>query len=165
MTSARLLAVAAVGLSAAACSYSRTTTATAPPPVAVAVPVAATTTYYSPSPGTTVYTFGYPGQVAPEIYIFAKVYDLDGAAKLVLDDGSVKAYPVVRPTRLSCGARAVIPHGVHFGPNTSSPYGRALFLDVPANNAVWIEDRSICLRELGRFVPVLTWRRCSIRAI
>src|SRR5438093_6808841 len=104
-------------------------------------------------PGTTVYTFGYPGQVAPEIYIFAKVYDLDGAAKLVLDDGSVKAYPVVRPTRLSCGARAVIPHGVHFGPDTSSPYGRALFLDVPAKNAVRIEDRSICRRELARFVP------------
>jgi hypothetical protein len=103
--------------------------------------------------GTTVYTFGYPGQVAPEIYIFAKVYDLDGAAKLVLRDGSVKAFPVVSPTRLSCGARAVIPHGVHFGPDTSSPYGRALFVDVPANNALWIEDRSSCRRELARFVP------------
>ena len=35
MTPTKLLAVAAVGLSAAACSYSNTTTATAPPPAVV----------------------------------------------------------------------------------------------------------------------------------
>ena len=38
MTPTKLLAVAAVGLSAAACSYSNTTTATAPPPAAVVAP-------------------------------------------------------------------------------------------------------------------------------
>ena len=36
MTPTKLLAVAAIGLSAAACSYSNTTTATAPPPAVVA---------------------------------------------------------------------------------------------------------------------------------
>jgi hypothetical protein len=48
----KLLAVVAVGLSAAACSYTETTTR-APAPVAA-------TTYYAPSPGTTVYTTAAP---------------------------------------------------------------------------------------------------------
>jgi hypothetical protein len=103
--------------------------------------------------GTTIFTFRYPGQVAPEIYIFAKVYDLDGAAKIVLDDGSVKAYPIIEPTRISCGEKKVIPHGVHFGPNTSTPYGRALFLDIPTARPVWIRDRSSCRRAIRRLVP------------
>src|SRR5258705_9077678 len=54
MTSAKLLVMAAVGLSASACSYSTTSTQAPPPPVAVAP---AATTYVVPPPAaTTVYT-------------------------------------------------------------------------------------------------------------
>jgi hypothetical protein len=104
-------------------------------------------------PGTTIYTFGYPGQVAPEIYVFAKAYDLDGAARVVLDDGSVNAYPIIAPTQMSCGKTRIIPEGVHFGPDTSSAYGRTLFLDIPTTTFARIENRKACRTDLRRFKP------------
>ncbi|MBL6614036.1 MAG: hypothetical protein ISP45_08505, partial [Reyranella sp.] len=62
MTPLKLVAVAAVGLSAAACSYSNTTTATAPPPAVVAAGTAVVTTTsqqacidYGFTPGTASY--------------------------------------------------------------------------------------------------------------
>lgn len=64
MTPTKLLAVAAIGLSAAACGYSSTTTATAPPPATVVVPagtvVAANSSQqacidYGLTPGTASY--------------------------------------------------------------------------------------------------------------
>jgi hypothetical protein len=103
--------------------------------------------------GTTIYTFGYPGQVAPEVYVFAKVYDLDGAARVVLDDGSVNAFPIIAPTQMSCGRTRIIPEGMHFGPDTSSAYGRALFLDIPTATFARIENRKACRTDLRRFKP------------
>ena len=103
--------------------------------------------------GTTVYTFRHPAQVAPEIYIFAKVYDLNGAIKLALNDASLAAYPVAKPVRITCTSAGVTPVGPSTHSSARARYGRALFLDVPSRRFTWIRSQRGCRRNLARFVP------------
>ena len=104
-------------------------------------------------PGTTVYTFGHPAQVAPEIYIFAKVYDLNAAIKLVLHDESLHAYPVAEPVRVLCTSAGIVPTGPSTHGSARSRYGEALFLDIPSRHFAWIRSQRACHRNLVRFVP------------
>jgi hypothetical protein len=103
--------------------------------------------------GTTVYTFGYPGRVAPQIYIFAKVYDLNSAAGLVRDDPSLRGYPVTLPDRVLCGRDSVIPVGPSTHGTARSTYGKALFLDIPSKRLAWVRNRHSCREALKRFRP------------
>jgi hypothetical protein len=103
--------------------------------------------------GTTIYTFGPPTEVAPEIYVFAKVYDLDGAARIELGDPTADAFPIASPVRLSCRRSEVVPSavGTHFGPEQAARYGRFLFLDVPHRRWTMISSHRLCLAAVPRF--------------
>jgi hypothetical protein len=96
--------------------------------------------------GTTIYTFGHPTEVAPEIYVFAKVYDLDGAARIELHDSSADAYPIAHNVRLVCGRSMVVPTapGTHFGQEQAARYGHLLFLDVRRRRWSMISSRNQC---------------------
>jgi hypothetical protein len=104
--------------------------------------------------GTTIYTFGHPTEIAPEIYVFAKVYDLGGAARIELGDPTADAFPIASPVQLSCERPGVVPNavGTHFGPSQGARYGRFLFLDLPRRRWSMISSHRECLAAVPRYL-------------
>jgi hypothetical protein len=104
--------------------------------------------------GTTIYTFGHPTEIAPEIYVFAKVYDLGGAARIELGDPTADAFPIASPVQLSCERSRVVPNavGTHLGPSQGARYGRFLFLDVPRRRWSMISSHREYLAAVPRYL-------------
>jgi len=91
------------------------------------------------------YTFGAPLRVSAGVPVFGS-WDLDYAAKLVLNDPSVAAAPVAAGYGVRCGplqARTVSPAGYT---RASASYGRLVFVDVRSGRQVRIRDRARCMR-------------------
>jgi hypothetical protein len=77
--------------------------------------------------------------VSPGISVFSEPWDLSSAVKLLADDPSVAAYPIVQGVRFVCSASRVYPIASPapwdalqggYGPAAGAPYGKALFFDV-----------------------------------
>ena len=102
---------------------------------------------------TVIYTFGHPSQVSPEIYVFAKVYDLDGAARITLHNPSIHAYPISAPVRLVCTQSGIVPNGIgaHIGPGQAARYGHALFVNVLRRRWSFVQSRAQCATSLRTF--------------
>ena len=122
----------------------------------------------SPPPGTTVYMFG-TEQRYEDVPIFESSWDLNGAVKLLWDDPTLRGIPWPSVTGhfspglgpqgrgVSCGPLSVQPHGLPFGPEHASPYGRTVFVDVSTETATWIRNPSACRAAVARLVtPFLT---------
>jgi hypothetical protein len=122
-------------------------------------------------PETTIYTFGHAAQSAPGIPVFFDTWDLNGAARLVTGDPSLRAYPAYRGARFRCRASGIAtslpaptgflsggaPHpfeGVpEWGPDPGARYGRTVFVDVASGTSTPIRDREQCARAARRFAP------------
>ena len=118
-----------------------------------------------PPSGTTVYTFGQPGEVAPFVPGFSRHWDLTGAVRLVWRDPTLRGIPGPSISRdrpgigsrwgIACTDRGVQPLGIGWGEANRSPYGRTLFVNVPERRHVLIESREDCRRALVWVEPTL----------
>ncbi len=119
-----------------------------------------------PPPGTTVFTFGLPGEVAPFVPAFSRSWDLTGAVRLVWRDQTLRGIPGPSISRdrpgigsrwgIACTDRGVQPLGIGWGKASRSPYGRTLFVNVPERRHLLVESQEDCRRALVWVEPTLT---------
>lgn len=109
-----------------------------------------------PEPRTTTYAFGFPGHVATAVPVFAYSWDLDGAVRLLWDDFSLAAYPILANRTLVCEERSVYPRGFGLGREYASSYPSALLVDVPTGASYRPRDRAECRSALRR-VDAAPW--------
>ena len=116
-----------------------------------------------PPPGTTLYTTGHAAQAAAGVPVFSETWDLDGAVKLLFDDGSLRAFPIVGPARLTCSGERVVPDApagsstamieLGYGDEQGAAYGRAVLVDVTARRLIPIDDHRSCRDAAGVVGP------------
>jgi hypothetical protein len=119
-----------------------------------------------PPPGTTVFTFGQPGEVAPFVPAFSRHWDLTGAVRLVWRDQTLRGIPGPSISRdrpgigsrwgIACTTRGVQPLGIGWSSANVSPYGTTLFVQVPERRRLLVESREDCRRALVWVEPTLT---------
>ena len=102
--------------------------------------------------GSSLVTFGYPGDFVRGLPIFDSTWDLAGALRLRRQDNSLRALPLFEEGRPECsrsGFRAVYRNESN-GPREIA-YGRLFFVSPRA--AVRIADRQACQQALHLFRP------------
>jgi hypothetical protein len=103
-----------------------------------------------PPRGSTIYSFNYPAQSAPGVPIFAKSWDLTGAARLIWHDPSLRAFPIAGDGRVVCGPAGVSVPALDTRP---SRYESSVFVDVSASRAEFVRSRARCHSLSTRFRP------------
>jgi hypothetical protein len=127
-----------------------------------------------PAPGSTVYVFGLPSDVAPGVTVFADTWAFSGAVRLTYGDPTLRGYPVLPGARLVCGPTAFLPQflpgeGGNLADPRPSPdfeygqqyddkdhgarYGAVVFMDASTGRMQVIDDRDGCIEAL-RSLPV-----------
>jgi hypothetical protein len=106
-----------------------------------------------PPHGSTIYTFGHPGSVAPGVVVFAFSWDLVGAARLTYRDPTLAAYPVLEGSSLDCGTDDMGPAGPGSLPAFRARYGTAILVNVATATAQKIDSRAECRAAAPRFPP------------
>jgi hypothetical protein len=103
-----------------------------------------------PEPGSTIYTFNYPGYIKLGVPVFASFWDLDGAVRITFHDRSLAAYPVIQGVPVECGPLGMrIPiSGYH-----PSPYGRSYLVDISNGRVAQVQSRRACNALLPSFPP------------
>jgi MFS family permease len=104
-------------------------------------------------PGTTVVTFGAPGQVAPGAPVFLADWDLSGAVQIQRDDSTIQAAPVYERVVVRCAPRAIVIDLPGSRGLVTGRYGRVYFLDVKTRRSARISTRHACRAEQARFRP------------
>lgn len=114
-----------------------------------------------------IFPFGYPSFTAPGVPVFSWIWDLPPASKVILDDPSPAAFPVLPPTVFSCEEDSVVPFNGHgLGELQRGVYGNTFFVDVPTGRTVRVDDRATCEAALAtmRPGPLLEGRDCALAA-
>lgn len=108
----------------------------------------------APNPHDTIYTFNFPGWEKTEVPIFSTPLDLPGALRLMYDDATLAAGPVVdRVSAFRCERRRMVLAGAFWlRSGTVSRYGKAVLVD--AETGAWHRVRSAAeCREALRTLP------------
>ena len=115
-----------------------------------------------PPPGTTIYLFGVPRESAPNVPIFTASWDLTGAVRLLWRDYSLRGVPGSSVAHnfpgnedewgIDCGPRSLRPRGYLYGPEHASPYGKAVFVDVPMRRVEVIRTKAACESAAERYL-------------
>ncbi len=108
--------------------------------------------------GSTILTFGAPGYVAPNIPSFGETWDLNGAARLALRDGSIRAFPILAGQEVRCASAGVaLPLNPArpplYGEGYEMRYGEVIFVDPVVRSSQVIDGARECRGALTRFVP------------
>jgi hypothetical protein len=107
-----------------------------------------------PAPNTRVLLFDTPANSAPGVPIFAAPWDLDGAIKLLYNDGTLDGYPVIAGiTQVNCTASGVAPVGTGYAAAETGPYGLVTFVDGRTGSVLPIRNRQRCQRALRKLPP------------
>lgn len=112
-----------------------------------------------------VFAFGYPSFTAVGVPVFAWIWDLPPASKVILDDPPPAAFPVLPGTTFSCDADSVVPmNGFGLGEFQRSDYGTTFFVDVPTGRTQRIDDRNECEAAVAAFRPgpLAAGRDCAL---
>lgn len=125
-----------------------------------------TTHLARPVHGSTVYTFGEAGTVAPGLPIFFSYFELSNAVKIAYRRGDVSAYPVVtEDDTVDCTPGGITVDVGAIKLNHPSPYGQSYFFDVPSGSYERVVNATACTAALSRFHPgpysatTLEWSR------
>jgi hypothetical protein len=101
-----------------------------------------------PRPGSVLYAYGFPALVSPGVLVFAQTWDLSSAVKLVWDDHTLRAYPIVEGTRFACAKSGLYPFaspvGDGYGRAQGAPYGKAIFVDAASRRARLVRSKNEC---------------------
>jgi hypothetical protein len=109
---------------------------------------------------STIYAFGQPIDVAPQIPVFETEWDLQAALGHVFNDGTLHALPGSSQTTFLCGPHVMTPQGPPlasaFAPPGaaqmwSAPYGRAVLVDPVTGRSEFIHDQAQCRSVRRRF--------------
>jgi hypothetical protein len=107
-----------------------------------------------PPPEMRVLLFDTPAFTAPGVPIFGAAWDFNGAIKLLYNDGTLAAYPVIAGvTEVNCTANDVTPVGTGFDPHQTGPYGLVTFVDGRTGSVLTIRSREQCRRALEKLPP------------
>jgi hypothetical protein len=103
----------------------------------------------------TMFVFGGRGLVAPGVFAFRLTWDLDGAARIMWNDGSIHAYGIFAGTQMRCDARSVVPLGFINGDGIqqAAPFGHAEFVDLRTERVTVIASHQDCEQAASQFVP------------
>jgi hypothetical protein len=127
---------------------------------------------------STIYVFGVPAETARRVPVFYDTWDLNGAVRVTLDNGTLRAYPVFEGSRFVCADGFLYPDALiapyarlddwdgtgkargitsyvdpWYFEDQGTPYGHALFLDGATGRAAVIRDRRSCESALTQFEP------------
>ena len=106
-----------------------------------------------PPPGTTIYTFGHPGNERAGVSIFGASWDLTGATRLRFHDPTLNAYPIVEGTSMQCLADRIEPVGGWSSPIHGASYGTAYLVDVAGGKGTRVDSQTQCELAIGSYVP------------
>jgi hypothetical protein len=112
-----------------------------------------------------IFPFGYPSFTAVGVPVFAWIWDLPPASKIILDDPSPAAFPVLPRTTFTCADHSVLPSNAHgLGEFQRGRYGNTFFVDVPTARTVRIDDYAECRSAVAAFRPgpLVEGRDCSL---
>jgi hypothetical protein len=103
-----------------------------------------------PPTGSTVFTVRAPIVAAPDVPVFAAVWDLRGALALRYSDATLRAYPILPGSRLECGRSGVAMRNSNdVFERQAARYTDAIFVDVAGRRRLEPTGASAC-REAAR---------------
>ena len=94
--------------------------------------------------GTTLVTFGAPGEASPGAPVFVADWDLNGALEVRRNDASLHAFPVYEGVTVSCGPHRLVLDFPGSRGNARVPYRRLFFFDVARNRAAQVATHAAC---------------------
>jgi hypothetical protein len=106
-----------------------------------------------PPPGTTIYTFGHPGNERAGVSIFGASWDLTGATRLRFGDPTLHAYPILEGTSMRCLADRIEPVGGWSSPIHGASYGTAYLVDVGVRQGTRVDSQTQCEWTIRSYVP------------
>ncbi|MDP9019798.1 MAG: hypothetical protein M3N25_03180 [Actinomycetota bacterium] len=112
-----------------------------------------------------IFPFDYPSFTAVGVPVFAWIWDLPPASKIILDDPSPAAFPVLPGTTFSCADHSVLPSNPHgLGEHQRGRYGNTFFVDVPTGRTVRLDDYAECEAAVAAFQPgpLMEGRDCDL---
>lgn len=101
--------------------------------------------------GSAVVGFGFPSQTAPEVPVFNRPWDLQGALQLRSGDAVARAYPVYAGIKTACGSRFLVDGGAGYG-RFRLAYRRLYFFDAEGMVEP-IRSRAECRRAMSEYRP------------
>jgi len=115
-----------------------------------------------PLGGSTIYTFGMPGETAPLVLPFTTSWDLTGAVRLLWHDSTLRGIPSASIVRsysgntpensgIACRKDRAQPRGFFYSAKDASPYGKTVFVDVPSGRSLIVRDRRTCQAWTARY--------------
>lgn len=116
-----------------------------------------------PPPGSTLYSFGLPGETSKLVLAFTADWDLTGAVRWIYRDGTLRGVPSasILPTYsgntpensgIACRRTSVRPKGYFWHDEDASPYGKTIFVHVPTREARVIRTPAECRRAVADFL-------------
>lgn len=115
--------------------------------------------------GSLIFPFGYPSFTSVGVPVFAWTWDLAPASKVVLDDPSSAAFPVLPGTTFTCYDASVLPENPYgLGEDHRGRYGQTFFVDIPTGRTERLDDRAGCERAVAAFAPgpLMQGRECEL---
>lgn len=116
-------------------------------------------------PGALIFPFSYPSFTAVGVPVFSWIWDLPPATKVILDDPSPAAFPVLPGTTFTCDDESVVPSNPHgLGELQRGRYGTTFFVDVASGRTVRLDDRAACEAAAAAFRPgpLIEGQECSL---
>ncbi|MGN6276254.1 MAG: hypothetical protein ACTHNP_10050 [Solirubrobacterales bacterium] len=112
-----------------------------------------------PAPGTTIWTFGQPVQIAQGVPVFGNTWDMTDSVALMYRDPTIRSYVGFPGTILECRAHWLVPSGNGSYPSAIPPessefasrYGSVYFVNTVTGQFESIDSRGACLRALRVF--------------
>ena len=116
-----------------------------------------------PPAGSTLYSFGLPGETTPLVHAFTADWDLTGAVRWLYRDETLFGVPSasIVPTYvanteansgIACRPTSVRPRGWFWDDTDASPYGRTIFVHVPTRDVRVIRTPRECRRAVADFL-------------
>lgn len=115
--------------------------------------------------GSIIFPFDYPSFTAVGVPVYSWIWDLPPASKVILNDASPAAFPVLPGTRFTCEATSVQPsNGYGLGRLQRGRYRRTFFVDVGTGRVQRIDNLPACRAAVETFHPgpLVTGRDCSL---
>ncbi len=110
-----------------------------------------------PPPEATIWTFGQPVLIAPEIPVFGNTWDMTTSVQMQYDDPTLKSYVAGPETKFICKAKEVEPSGFNYSeaeaPLLASPYGLTYFVNTVTGEYVRIDSQAACEKAAATWEP------------